>query len=87
MSKSIRTENVPVSTLSAPFADTTTIDEACRWLSDERPTLDEVANRLRHLQAVHGELGDVIRLLRQHAMGALGDWTGSSAFCPDETPF
>lgn len=58
--------------MQPPEAESTTVDEVCDWLSLDRPTLDEVASRLRSLIVVKRELDQVVDLLRQHALAELG---------------
>ena len=49
-----------------------TVEDVCAWLNGSRP-LDDVASELRKLRLAHNELGQVIELLRQHALLALGE--------------
>ena len=48
------------------------VDDVCRWLAT-KPSLDDVAARLRFLRLVQSELDDVVKLLRQHVMVEIGD--------------
>lgn len=80
-----------MSASSAPFADSSTVEDACRWLSVDRPELDAVAHRLRHLRRVHHDLIQVIDVLRHHALAQLGEMADRpfvvSAENGDEEPF
>ena len=62
------------------------MDDACEWLSQRRPSLDDVADRLRHLLVVQRELEHVTDLLRQHVFAAIGEPTRDKAQY-DEDPF
>lgn len=55
-----------------PSAESPTIEDVCDWLS-ERPSLDVVAERLRHLRLIHDELSQVVDLLRQHVLVSIGE--------------
>lgn len=61
------------------------MEDACDWLN-RSPSLDEVAACLRKMRMVHRELGQVIDLLRQHALIELGERSQDGGFAVDE-PF
>ena len=48
------------------------VNDVCAWLAS-KPSLDNVAARLRFLRLVQSELDDVVTLLRQHVMVEIGD--------------
>lgn len=68
-----RTTTSQRSSIPFPDAECSTVDQACDWLSLERPSLDAVAVRLRSLIVVKRELDQVIELLRHHALAELGE--------------
>ena len=72
-SRATRARPTPSDAAPAPAADCTTVDQVCEWLAQARPSLDEVAERLRHPVVVERELGHVVELLRQHVFAAMGE--------------